>query len=141
MAPVMCGCKEQKYSYVPGVVNVKENLSFVSSAFDLKNLVLDATVCGTSSSLIQVTVVPVFTVTCCGVKVNWSMSSSGPAACADAPGKAGATASLATPSAAAMQVLFARAAMILVPISALQRLVNDGETLLPTLEGDVGDAE
>ena len=36
--PVMCGCREQKYSYVPGVVNVNENLSSVSSAFDLKSL-------------------------------------------------------------------------------------------------------
>jgi hypothetical protein len=33
-------------------------LSFVSSAFDLKSLLLEATVCGTSSSLLQVTVVP-----------------------------------------------------------------------------------
>ena len=39
-APVMCGCTEQKYAYVPGVVNVKENLSPVSSAFDLKSLLL-----------------------------------------------------------------------------------------------------
>jgi hypothetical protein len=37
IAPIMCGCKEQKYSYVPGVVNVNENLSFVSNAFDLKS--------------------------------------------------------------------------------------------------------
>src|SRR5437870_8003725 len=67
----MCGCKEQKYSYVPGVVNANENLSFVSSAFDLKSLLLEATVCGTSSSLVQVTVVPAFTVICCGAKANW----------------------------------------------------------------------
>ena len=46
IAPVMCGCKEQKYSYVPGVVNVNENLSLVSSALDLKSLPLEATVCG-----------------------------------------------------------------------------------------------
>jgi len=48
MAPVMCGCKEQKYAYVPGAVNVKEYLSRVSSAFDLKSLLLEATVCGAS---------------------------------------------------------------------------------------------
>jgi len=35
MVPVICGCKEQKYSYVPGVVNVKVNLSSVSSGMDL----------------------------------------------------------------------------------------------------------
>ena len=44
IAPVMCGCKEQKYSYVPGVVNVNENLSLVSSALDLKSLPLEAAV-------------------------------------------------------------------------------------------------
>src|SRR4029450_3404563 len=82
IAPVMCGCKEQKYSYVPGVVNVNENLSFVSNAFDLKSLLLEATVCGTSSSLIQVTVVPAFTVMRCGRKANWSMSTSVSAASA-----------------------------------------------------------
>src|SRR5437660_5264823 len=68
MAPVMYGCTEQKYWYAPGVVKVNENLSPVSSAFDLKSFVLEATVCGTSSSLIQVTVVPAFTATRCGMK-------------------------------------------------------------------------
>src|SRR4029450_4261882 len=82
IAPVMCGCKEQKYSYVPGVVNANENLSFVSSAFDLKSLLLEAIVCGTSSSLVQVTVVPAFTVMRCGRKANWSMSTSVSAASA-----------------------------------------------------------
>src|SRR4029453_7337018 len=66
----MCGCKEQKYSYVPGVVNVNENLSSVSSAFDLKNLPLETTVWGVSSSLIHVTVVPAFTAVRCGANAK-----------------------------------------------------------------------
>jgi hypothetical protein len=49
MVPVICGCKEQKYSYVPGVVNVNVNLSSVSSGLDLNCLVVDVTVCGMSS--------------------------------------------------------------------------------------------
>jgi len=69
----MYGCTEQKYWYAPGVVKVNENLSPVSSAFDLKSFVLEATVCGTSSSLIQVTVVPAFTATRCGMKACWSI--------------------------------------------------------------------
>jgi hypothetical protein len=38
--------QRQKYSYVPGVVNVKENLSFVSSVLDLKALVLEISATG-----------------------------------------------------------------------------------------------
>jgi hypothetical protein len=38
MVPVICGRKEQKYSLVPGVVNVKVNLSSVSSGLDLNCL-------------------------------------------------------------------------------------------------------
>src|SRR5260221_12306326 len=38
IVPVMCGCKEQKYLLVPGVVNVNENLSSLSTAFDLRLL-------------------------------------------------------------------------------------------------------
>jgi hypothetical protein len=52
---------------------VNENLSPVSSAFDLKSLVLEATVCGVSSSLSQVTVVPIFTAKCCGAKEKLSI--------------------------------------------------------------------
>src|SRR5690242_20264386 len=69
----MCGCKEQKYVYVPGVENVKEYPSPVSSAFDLKTSLLDVTVCGISSSLVQVTVVPALTVTFGGLKVKLSI--------------------------------------------------------------------
>src|SRR5262249_32762448 len=71
IVPVMCGCKEQKYWYVPGVVNVNENLSSLSRAFDLKLMVVDVTVCGMSSSLVQVTVVPDFTFNSCGPKVKF----------------------------------------------------------------------
>jgi hypothetical protein len=76
IVPVMWGWSEQKYSYVPGVLNVNENLSSVSSALLLNSLVLEATVCGMSSSLIQVTVVPAFTVTRCGAKVKLSIFTS-----------------------------------------------------------------
>src|SRR5262252_3309647 len=71
IVPVMCGCKEQKYWYVPGVVNVNENLSSLSKAFDLKANVDDVTVCGMSSSLVQMTVVPDFTFNSCGPKVKF----------------------------------------------------------------------
>src|SRR6185369_6277047 len=67
--PVMCGCSEQKYLYVPGVVNVKENLPSVSMTLERK-LLADTTVCGMSSSLVQVTVVPALTFSSCGPKVK-----------------------------------------------------------------------
>src|SRR5947209_5364166 len=70
----MYGCSEQKYWYTPGVVNVNEKLSSVSSAFDLNSLLDEATVCGVSSALSQVTVVPVFTVMRSGEKAKLSIS-------------------------------------------------------------------
>src|SRR4051812_43984790 len=76
IVPVMCGCKEQKYSNTPGVVNVKENLSAVSSNFDLNSLVLDVTVWGMSSPLSHVTVVPADTVMRAGLKVKLSIFTS-----------------------------------------------------------------
>src|SRR5262249_37200459 len=57
-------------------VALNGNLSSVSSALDLKVSVLEATVCGMSSSLIQITVVPAFTVTRCGAKVKLSIFTS-----------------------------------------------------------------
>ena len=42
----------------------------MSSALDLNARVVDVTVCGISSSLVQVTVVPAFTVSSCGLKVK-----------------------------------------------------------------------
>jgi hypothetical protein len=65
----MCGCSEQKYSYTPGVVNVKEKLPSVSSIFDLNSFV-----CGVSSALSQATVVPAFTVMRSGEKAKLSIS-------------------------------------------------------------------
>src|SRR3984893_17568196 len=112
MAPVMYGCTEQKYWYAPGVVKVNENLSPVSSAFDLKSFVLEATVCGTSSSLIQVTVVPAFTATRCGMKACWSIFTSVSAACAEAAGKANAAERTATASAVAIRTLLENVVMI-----------------------------
>src|SRR6476620_147901 len=80
--PVMCGCRVQKYSYAPGVVNVKEKLSAVSSVFDLKSFELETTVCGESSSLTQVTVLPGFTTIRFGEKAKPSISTCVSAACA-----------------------------------------------------------
>src|ERR1039457_2238717 len=70
---VILGCSEQKYEYVPGLVGVNENLSSVSSAFDLNRLSLLTTVCGMSSRFFHVTWVPVFTVTVSGGKLELSM--------------------------------------------------------------------
>src|ERR1017187_2184148 len=78
---VILGCSEQKYEYVPGLVGVNENLSSVSSAFDLNRLSLLTTVCGMSSRFFQVIRVPVFTVTVTGVKLKLSIVISPP----DAP--------------------------------------------------------
>jgi hypothetical protein len=41
--PVMCGCSEQKYLKVPGVVNVNENFPSVSMTFE-RNAFGDTTV-------------------------------------------------------------------------------------------------
>src|SRR3569833_2680765 len=57
----------------PGVVNVNENESPVSSGFDLMLLRGLATVCGMSSLLVQTTVSPAFTFTSFGLKVKLSM--------------------------------------------------------------------
>ncbi len=85
-------------------------------------------------------VVPAFTVTCCGVKLNWSMSTSGPAACADAR-KGGRHCQHSDRKRGRDAGVICKQCHNSGSHSALQRLVNDGETLLPTLEGDVGDAE
>src|SRR5579871_1951462 len=71
---VIFGCSEQKYGYVPALVNVYENLSSVSSGLDL-NVVLSSltTVCGMSSRLVHCTVVPCFTVIVCGSNVKLSI--------------------------------------------------------------------
>ena len=54
--------------YSPGLVNVKENFSSVSSTLDLNTLSVLTTVCGMSSRLIQVTVAPTETVMAAGPK-------------------------------------------------------------------------
>src|SRR5262245_29723717 len=98
-------------------------------------------VCGTSSSLLQVTVVPAFTVTCCGVKVNWSMSTSASVAGADRAANVAAATRSTIPNAAATRLLDLIVRMTETPTSPLQRLVDDGKPLLSAFEGDVGDAE
>ena len=93
-------------------MNVNENLSSVSSVFDLKSLLLEATVCGMSSSLIQVTVVPAFTVMRCGAKVKLSIFTCVSAACAEAAGKANAAERTAAASAVTIQTLLTNVVMI-----------------------------
>src|SRR6516165_3304729 len=115
MAPVICGCREQKYSYSPGVVNVNENLSFVSSAFDLKTFLLEVTVWGMSSSLVQVTVVPAFTVRRWGAKAKLSMFTSVAVVCAEAAGKETTAVSRAAASAVAVQSLQLTTVLMIAP--------------------------
>src|ERR1700730_14053004 len=72
IVPLMCGWIEQKYLYVPGLSKVNENLSSVSSAADLKVAPASAlvTVCGSSSLLVQVTLVPGATARIAGEKAK-----------------------------------------------------------------------
>src|SRR5215469_15368120 len=69
---------EQKYEYVPAFVKVNENLSSVSRALDLNALGSSelTTVCGISSRLIHVTVVPAATVKVTGEKLKLSILTS-----------------------------------------------------------------
>src|SRR5215469_6716704 len=69
---------EQKYEYVPAFVKVNENLSSVSSALDLNTLGSSelTTVCGISSRLVHVTVVPAATVKVTGEKLKLSILTS-----------------------------------------------------------------
>src|SRR5215472_12274023 len=69
----MRGWIEQKYSYSPGAVKVCEKVSSVSSAADLNFPSFSRTVCGLSSALVQVTVVPGATTSAGGVKLKLSM--------------------------------------------------------------------
>src|SRR5215467_998369 len=71
--PTMRGCIEQKYSYSPGAAKVCEKVSSVSSAADLNFPSFSRTVCGLSSALVQVTVVPAETVNAGGVKLKLSI--------------------------------------------------------------------
>src|SRR6516165_4971675 len=66
---------------MPGSVKVKEKLSSVSSAFDLNSRAAEVTVCGMSSSLRQVTVVPAFTVRRAGTNVKLSILAVASSAC------------------------------------------------------------
>src|ERR1041385_8440399 len=74
--PVMCGCIEQKYSYVPRSWKTNENFSSVSSALEPNFLSVLVTVCGTSSRFVQVTLVPAETVNAEGLNVKLSMLTS-----------------------------------------------------------------
>src|SRR3984893_10795390 len=67
---------EQKYSYVPGLLNVNENFSSVSSTLDLNVLSVLTAVCGISSRFVQVTVVPTGTFSSAGPKLKLSILTS-----------------------------------------------------------------
>jgi uncharacterized membrane protein len=79
--PVIPGCIEQWYGYVPGVVKVNEKLCPVASG-SLLNSALSAlvsvfaltTVWLTPSWFVQVTVVPLGTVTVCGLNAKFWMT-------------------------------------------------------------------
>src|SRR6266403_1265107 len=71
--PTIRGCIVQKYSYSPGAAKVCEKVSSVSSAADLNFPSFSRTVCGLSSALIQVTVVPGATTSIGGVKLKLSI--------------------------------------------------------------------
>src|SRR6266550_3252381 len=71
--PTIRGCIVQKYSYSPGAVKVCVKVSSVSSAADLNFPSFSRTVCGLSSALIQVTVVPGATTSIGGVKLKLSI--------------------------------------------------------------------
>src|SRR5262244_3350693 len=72
--PTMCAWIVQKYLKLPAVVKVNENLSPVSRACDLNRVSLSTIVCGSSSLLTQVTVVPTGTVRCAGTKLQLLIS-------------------------------------------------------------------
>src|SRR5258708_32667285 len=72
---------EQKYGYVPALVNVNENFSSVSSTSDLSTLSVLTTVWGISSRFVQVTVVPTGTVKVAGPKLKFSTFTSAVADC------------------------------------------------------------
>src|SRR5262245_63375326 len=80
--PVMCGWMAQKYSIVPAVEKVCENLSLVSSALERNLPSFSETRCGMSSALTQVTVVPDLTVKVGGSKVKLAIFTWGSAASA-----------------------------------------------------------
>src|SRR5215470_16143176 len=76
--PTIFGWTEQKYGYVPGLLKVKLNFSSVSITLDLNALGSSelTTVCGMSSRLVQVTVVPAGMVSSFGEKLKLSIFTS-----------------------------------------------------------------
>src|ERR1700690_3927506 len=77
IVPFICAWIEQRYSYLPGSLNVNENLSPVSSPFDLNVLPSTlTTVCTSSSLLVHVTCVPAGIVNSFGTNVKLSMFTS-----------------------------------------------------------------
>jgi hypothetical protein len=79
---------------VPGLSKVKVNLSLVSSASDLKVLPPSAlvTVCGSSSLLVQVTLVPGVTTMSAGANAKLSIVMAGASAAATCCGASGSAA-------------------------------------------------
>src|SRR6516165_11182789 len=104
------------------MVKVKEKLSSVSSAPDfLKALFDEAMPCGISSLLVQVTVVPAFTVSVCGPKEKLSIDTMlvGPSARAN-----NTLAARSEPTAAPSTVVAIRHATFLLSLGLEQRVAN-----------------
>src|SRR5579864_6617917 len=104
----------------------------------------DTMVCGISSSLVQVTVVPAFTVTCGGLKVKLEIFTAISSARAGAPVMVAVVAAaivMASASRAISPVMSATVFNVAVRRSCLEGRIDDGKPLLVLLEGDAGDAE
>src|ERR1700737_2333244 len=130
-------------------MNVNEKVPSVSMVFD-RNLPAATTVCGMSSRLVQVTVVPTFTVSCAGSKVKLSIITlvlSSTLAVSTLASSARAKLTCRSMATAMVMPRLRRVADIIVVVSfglwfsALQRGVDDGERLVVLLEVDAGDAQ
>src|SRR4029077_6873958 len=113
--PTMRGCIEQKYWYSPGAVKVWEKVSSVSRAADLNFPSFSRTLCGVSSSLVQLTVVPGATTKAGGVKLKLSIRTAAALAAAgvavspaDGPWGIAAASEMASPRVASGAVIFQR---------------------------------
>ena len=120
----------------------EEKLLSVSSTFDLNCLATAAILCcGMWSLLVQVTVVPAFTVSFCGFEGEIVDRHGGCRALRPAgPGGRGEHRAVVAPSAAAMAALARVLRSDMVHLNP-QRRVDDREPLFTLLEGDRRDAE
>src|SRR4249920_2740300 len=134
---------EQKYGKVPGVLKVKENCSSVSSTLDLNTLSGLTTVCGISSRFVHRTVVPALTVSSAGPNVKLSILTSivSGFVCALALTRPTSAPSHARPSTNAVETTFIDTLRMMLFPFLRKRRVHDGESVLASYVGHVGDAE